>query len=68
MKYFVIEFDTESARLISITEYASAEEALAARLAAEVRHEFPSAIEVVILRAPSEDAIRESHPRYFARM
>ncbi len=66
MKYFVIVFDTERAELLHIDSFEDPEQALRARFGYEGAHAAESAIEVAVLRAESEEAIRQTHPRYFA--
>ena len=66
MKYFVVVFDTARALLMSVEPFDDATEALHSRFRHEMEHAAESEIEVALLRADSEEAIRETHPRYFA--
>jgi hypothetical protein len=67
MKYFVLVFETETGTLLSMTSHDTAANALEARFQRDLEHSAASSIEVVVLRAASEDAVRITHPRYFAR-
>lgn len=68
MKYFVLVFDTESGILESMTTHETSAAALSARFESELEHPPTSGIEVVVLRASSEEAVRTTHPRYFVRV
>lgn len=69
MKYFLIVYNTESGELLESVRTFSERDLAAAleeRFAREREHAAESGIEVVLLRAPSEAAIRSTHGRYFA--
>jgi hypothetical protein len=66
MKYFVIVYDTEKAELRKFQIFDDGEKAQKVRSEYEREHAAESVIEVVLLRAASEEAIQETHPRYFA--
>ena len=63
--YFLVVFDNDAGRRISLTEFGDPEEAV--RCYDEVESEYLDhpRIEVVLLGAAAEDAIRLTHPRYF---
>lgn len=66
MKYFIVVFDTERGERVSLEEFDDPHAALAARFRHELEHAAESGIEVALLRAVSEKAIRATHQRYFA--
>lgn len=63
--HFLLVFDRAEGRLLSITPFAERAEALRARFATEKVHRQNPSIEVVVLTAPSESALRRTHSRYF---
>lgn len=67
MKYFVVVFDTANAERMSLEAFDDPEAALTSRFKHELMHAAESDIEVALLRAASEKAIRDTHPRYFAQ-
>lgn len=68
MKSFLIVYDTRSGTLIEmrVFEAGQDDEALQQRFQEELAKNLSDDVEIVVLRASSEDAIRESHARYFA--
>lgn len=70
MKYFLIVYNTERAELMDFKVFSSEEaaQALAERFRREMQNAAESAVEVVLLRAESENSIRESHGRYFTSL
>jgi hypothetical protein len=58
-------FDRRSRSLVRFTEFAQAGEALTARFEAEVTYGENPDIEVVVLGAASDKALRRTHGRYF---
>jgi hypothetical protein len=67
MPYFLVVYDQHAGELLELTRYEAAErdDALSARFAREVVERDRSYIEVVLLGAASEDALRRTHARYF---
>jgi len=63
--YFLVVFDNDAGRRISLTQFDDPEEAVRCYDDVEAEHLDDSRIEVVLLGAGSEDAIRLTHPRYF---
>lgn len=68
MKYFLIVYDTRTAQLQEVQAFEGTEAALAARFAREQQHDAESSVEVVLLRAESEEALHDSHARYFSSL
>lgn len=64
MKFFLVIYDRDAGRLRQLRAFDEPEDALRERFRAE-RAE-PDA-EIVVLSALSEDALRRTHARYFAR-
>jgi hypothetical protein len=65
---FLIEYDRTRGLLASLTSFDSAERKIAedARLALEIaRNRSQRASEIVLLEAPTEEALRRTHRRYF---
>lgn len=68
MKSFLIVYDRRAGELREFRVFDAHEsaEALQERFRQELNYGSDSGIEVVVLRATSEDAIKETHNRYFA--
>jgi hypothetical protein len=64
-KSFLLVYERPTTRLLRMVEFADSDVALHARFAAEREFRGNPDIEVVVLNAESEQAIRESHARYF---
>lgn len=67
MAYFLVVYDQHTGHLLELTRYESQQrsEALKARFAREAQELTRSHIEVVLLGAASEEALRRTHARYF---
>jgi len=65
MKHFLLVFDRSQGRLLSVVEHARRADALQARFDTEKLHRQDPSIEVVVLTAGSEQALRHNHARYF---
>ncbi|MDP9796159.1 hypothetical protein J2S43_004671 [Catenuloplanes nepalensis] len=65
MKHFLLVFDRQQGSILQKTEFADSASALNARFSAEVTYGGNSDIEVVVLGAASETALRRTHSRYF---
>ena len=64
MTYFMIVFDRGMRKILDLEAFENSEEALEARLSREI--ESPgSALEIVVLGAEDENALRRTHSRYF---
>jgi hypothetical protein len=68
MKSFLIVYDTRSGTLLDMRVFDAGrdDEALQERFREEIAKNANEDVEIVVLRAASEDAIRQSHARYFA--
>ena len=68
MKSFLIIYDTRRGALLDMRELEAGrdDEALEARFREEIAKNADEDVEIVVLRAASESAIRQSHARYFA--
>jgi hypothetical protein len=64
MHHFLITFNRRTA-VVDVEEFDDATEALQARFAAERRKHLSSDIEIVVLNAPSREALKATHSRYF---
>lgn len=64
-RHFLVVFDRAEGRLLRLDEYMDREAALKERFASERLHRQAPTVEVVVLTAASEDALRRSHSRYF---
>lgn len=64
---YLIEYDRVRGQVTQMTAFADTERGCAedARLEVELRSERQDNVEVVLLEAPSEDALRRTHRRYF---
>jgi hypothetical protein len=65
-KHFLLVFDRGEGHLSTLREFASRGDALQARFDAERLHRDDTTIEVVVLTAPSREALRRTHARYFS--
>jgi|Tabmets5t2r1_1033131.scaffolds.fasta_scaffold257134_2 hypothetical protein len=67
MSYFLLVYDRSTGKLRELTEFddADREAALAERFARERDTEGDPNLEIVLLGAPSEEALRRTHSRYF---
>ncbi|WP_420444869.1 hypothetical protein [Candidatus Poriferisodalis sp.] len=64
--YYVILYDHDGRKQLSISEYPSSEFETAMRQCAEAESKhWGTRIEAVLLGAASEDALRLTHPNYF---
>jgi len=68
MKYFLIVYETRTGQLQELTVFDDSKAALEARFEREMDHAAESSIEVALLRAESEEALHESHARYFSSL
>lgn len=65
MRHYLVVFDRRSGLIVRFREFAQAGEALTARFDAETEFMDDGEIEVVVLGAASEEALRRTHSRYF---
>lgn len=65
MKYFLLAYDRPRGEILSEDEFATWQDGMAARFAAERAYVDRPDIEVVLLGAESRDALRKTHRRYF---
>jgi hypothetical protein len=67
MSYFLLVYDRSAGELRELREFSDAdrEAALAERFARERETEGRQDLEIVLLGAPSEAALRRTHSRYF---
>jgi hypothetical protein len=63
--HFLLIYDRAGGRLVRQERFGSASEALQARFAAEDERGIQPDVEIVVISAASEAALRESHGRYF---
>ena len=61
----LIVYNRDSQELLRVTEHREREDALNDRWDAELRHREEKNVEIVVLAADSEDALRSTHGRYF---
>lgn len=68
MTYFLLVYDRKAGRIIDRHEYAEKDraKALQERFRLEATHRDHQDIEIVVLGAESEDALRKTHGRYFS--
>lgn len=66
VKYFLIVFDRENHRIVELEEFDDSVEAVRARFKRELSPQ-DRAYEVVVLGAPSKEALENTHSRYFGR-
>jgi hypothetical protein len=67
MKYYVLIYDQSAGRLLDIENYGAeaGQAALARRFELDRDYHDQGNVEVVLLSAESEDALRRTHSRYF---
>jgi hypothetical protein len=65
VRHFLLVYDRSTGQLLELVEHPHQAEALQARFAAEKLHRDDPSIEVVVLTADSEEALRRTHTRYF---
>ncbi len=65
MIHFLLVFDRREGRVLSKQEFDTRSAAMAGRFEAERLHKDNPDIEVVVLGAQSDDALRRTHARYF---
>ena len=67
MKYFVLIYDQLAGRLLDVENYGpeGAAAALARRFELDRQYAAKPKVEVVLLSAESEEALRQTHARYF---
>lgn len=65
MNHYLLIFNRRTGVLIRKQQISSSDEAMSARFAAEAQYRDDPDIEVVVLGAQSEDALRRTHSRYF---
>lgn len=67
MRYFLLVYDQRAGRLLELVEFGPEEraEALRRRFEREELELGSPSIEVVVLGAASQDALRRTHGRYF---
>jgi hypothetical protein len=64
---YLIVFNRESSDVVEIHHFQDARIALEARLEAESRYSDRPEIEIVVLNAKSQEALRGTHRRYFEK-
>ena len=67
IKHFLLVYERPKTRLVRIVEFTDRAVALNARFTAEREFRGNPDVEVVVLSAESEQALRQSHARYFQR-
>lgn len=67
MSHFLIVFDRELSDVIEIRNFGDAKAALSARLGAESIYSGRPEVEIVVLTAKSQEALRGTHMRYFEK-
>jgi hypothetical protein len=65
MRHYLVVFDRRLGSIVRFFEFAQAGEALTARFDAEAEFMEDDDIEIVVLGAISEEALRRTHGRYF---
>lgn len=65
MNHYLVVFDRSKGDVIRLHRYADRGAALSARFAAEIEFRDDPDIEVVVLGAHSQDALKRTHSRYF---
>lgn len=65
MAHFLLVYDRSSGTLLAQQRFESSADVMAARRGAETQYRGSEGIEVVALSAESEEALRETHARYF---
>jgi hypothetical protein len=64
MKYYVIVFDRDQREIVNLEEFNESREALKARFKREIDNPG-STLEIVVLGAENEEALKRTHSRYF---
>lgn len=64
MRYYLVVFDRMKGELVELSEFDKSRDALHERFRREAAG-LPSEFEIVVLGAPSEKALRNTHSRYF---
>jgi hypothetical protein len=69
MKFFLIVFDRKARRILDLQEFTASQhrKALDALFEREMQERLDPNLEVVLLAAESEEALRHTHRRYFFR-
>ena len=65
MNHYLVVFDRSKGEVLRLNRYSDREEALHARFAEERARQGQPDIEIVVLAATREDALRRTHGRYF---
>jgi hypothetical protein len=65
VKHYLLVFNRRASSIVRFSEFAQASEALTARFDAEAMYSDNRDIEVVVLGANSDAALRRTHARYF---
>lgn len=64
MRYYLVVFDRARGQLVELIPYAESRDALRERFRRETSGIAPG-LEIVVLGAPNEEALRNTHARYF---
>lgn len=65
MARYLVVFDRDSSSMLEMRQFDDVKSALSARLKTEAQYADKPGVEVVVLSAKSEDALRKTHLRYF---
>jgi len=65
MARYLVVFDRDSSSMLEMRQFDDVKSALSARLKAEAHYVDRHSVEVVVLSAKSEEALRKTHLRYF---
>jgi len=65
VRHYLVVFDRHTSSIVRFAEFVAASEALTARFDAELEYRAEPNIEVVVLGAASDQALRRTHSRYF---
>ncbi len=65
MSYFLLVYDRRRGQLLEERSFTDGRAALAARFATEKQYPRDSDVEIVVIGAPSREALTRSHGRYF---
>lgn len=65
MSHFLVVYDQRAGKVLSLTRFENAANALQRRFEAERNHQGEPGIEVVVLTAANRAALRRTHGRYF---
>jgi hypothetical protein len=66
VSHFLLVYDQKASRLLELREFASTRDAHRERRARELANLRDRNVEVVVLTADSEEALRRTHGRYFS--